>query len=151
MRANALGIAAPSNADFAGSAALWQAVRGVAQPDERVANNPLFLGDMIRWPVDLSWALFADRRSCFAGWDLARAYAALPGEQIDALDRLFKRVFGGTASLEEVRSLALGLGCRVVLVTPADGAWQRDPFAASGAFRLAAEKPGAWRIYRATE
>ncbi|HXZ02858.1 MAG TPA: hypothetical protein VEI03_22910 [Stellaceae bacterium] len=151
LRDNAVGIAAPSDAAFAGAPALWQAVREVAAPEERVANNPDFLGDLIRWPVNLSWALFADRRSCFASWDLAHAYAALPGAEIDALDRLFKRVFAGTASTEEVRSLATARGCRVIVVTPADGAWRNDPFAASGAFRLAAEKAQAWRIYRAAE
>ena len=149
VRDNALGIAAPSDRDFAGSAALWQAVRDVTAPAERVANNPLFLGDMIRWPVNLSWALFADRRSCFASWDLAHAYAALPGDEIDALDRLFKRVFAGAASTEEVRSLATRYGCRTIVVTPADGAWQRDPFASSGDYRLVGEKVEAWRIYRA--
>ena len=121
----------------------------MAAPDERVANNPTFLGDMVRWPVNISWALFADRRSCFAGWDLARPYVALPGHAIDALDRLFKRVFAGDASPEEVRSLASAYDCRVVLVTPADGAWEHDVFAASGAYRLVNEKADAWRIYRA--
>lgn len=148
---NVIGIAAPSDAAFAGTQALWQAVREVAAPEERVANNPALLGDLIRWPVNLSWALFADRRSCFASWDLAHAYAALPGTEIDALDRLFKRVFSGAASAEEVRSLATAQGCRVIVVTPADGVWRADSFAASGAFRLVAEKAQAWRIYRAAE
>jgi hypothetical protein len=149
LHENAVGIAAPSDAVFARTLALWQAVRDVAAPDERVANNPTFLGDMVRWPVNISWALFADRRSCFAGWDLARPYVALPGHAIDALDRLFKRVFAGDASPEEVRSLASAYDCRVVLVTPADGAWEHDVFAASGAYRLVNEKADAWRIYRA--
>ncbi|MGO8919055.1 MAG: hypothetical protein ACLQJR_24400 [Stellaceae bacterium] len=71
LRDNAVGISAPSDSEFASSTALWQAVREETAPAERVANNPLFLGDMIRWPVNLSWALFADRRSCFASWDPA--------------------------------------------------------------------------------
>jgi hypothetical protein len=37
----------------------------------------------------------------------------------------------------------------VVVVTPADGAWQRDPFAASGSWRLVETQPERWRIYRA--
>ena len=83
------------------------------------------------------------------GWDLARPYAALPGAAIDALDRLFKRVFAGEASTEELRALAERYDCRTIVLTPADGAWRRDGFAASGAWRLASEKPEAWRIYRA--
>lgn len=150
-RDNVVGIAAPSDAAFADTQALWQAVRDVTAPEERVANNPDFLGDLIRWPVNLSWALLADRRSCFASWDLAHAYAALPGTEIDALDRLMKRAFAGTASAEEVRSLATAHHCRVIVLTPADGAWQSDPFAASGEYRLVAEKAQAWRIYRAAE
>ena len=148
---NATGIAAPSDADFAGTVALWQAVRAASAPGERVANNPLFLGDLVRWPDNLSWALLSDRGSCFAGWDLAHAYAALPAPGVDALDRLFKRVFAGDASAEDAAALGRRLGCRLIVVTPTDGAWQRDVFAASGAYRLVAEKPQGWRIYRALD
>jgi len=145
------GIPAPSAAVFARSPELWQAVRRHTATDERVGNNPLFVGDMVRWPINISWALFADRRSCFAGWDLARAFVALPQARIDALEALFRRVFAGDGTPEETHELATRYACRVVVVTPEDGAWRRDPFALSGEYRLVEAKPDAWRIYRAVE
>jgi hypothetical protein len=151
MADNWAGIPAPSAALFARTSELWQAVRRHTASDERVANNPLFLADMVRWPVNISWALFADRRSCFAGWDLARAYVALPEVRIDGLEALFRRVFAGDGTPEETHELATRYACRVVVVTAEDGAWRRDPFAESVDYRLVEEKPGAWRIYRAVE
>ena len=75
---NAAGVPAASAAILAQTPELWAAVRRHTAPAERVANNPLFLADSVRWPVNISWALFADRRSCFAGWNLARAFVPLP-------------------------------------------------------------------------
>lgn len=151
IAANATGIRASSDAAFARSPELWAAVRRHAAPGDRVADNPLYLADMVRWPINISWALFADRRSCFANWDLARAFVALPMSQIDELEILFERVFAGNATPAEVRSLATSYDCRVIVVTPSDGAWSQDDFAAGGAYRLVEEKAGAWRIYVASD
>jgi len=150
---NWTGVPVPSAsaAFFARTPALWEAVRRHTASDERVGNNPLLLADMVRWPVNISWALFADRRSCFAGWDLARAYVALPEARIDALELLFRRVFAGDGTAEETHELATRYACRVVVVTAGDGAWRRDPFAESADYRLVEEKSNAWRIYRAVE
>ncbi len=38
--------------------------------------------------------------------------------------------------------------CDVAVITKQDGAWPRDPFAASGIYELVEEHPDAWRIYR---
>ena len=84
--------------DFAESPELWAAVRRHTAPDERVANNPLFLADSVRWPINISWALLADRRSCFAGWNLARAFVPLPEPRSTGSMRLFERVFAGDGS-----------------------------------------------------
>jgi hypothetical protein len=35
------------------------------------------------------------------------------------------------------------------VLTPQDGAWSRDPFAASALFTRVEEADGKWRIYRA--
>ena len=43
---------------------------------------------------------------------------------------------------------ALSYRCRVIVVTSRDGAWNSDPFAASGYFHLVEQKEGQWRIYR---
>ena len=49
----------------------------------------------------------------------------------------------------DVSELATRYGCRVIVVTASDGAWSRDPFAASALYRLVEERAGRWRIYRA--
>jgi len=150
-RDNAVGTPMPSAAAFARSQELWAAVRRHAAPDERVGNNPEFLRDSVRWPVNMSWALFAGRRSCYAGWELMRAYVALPQREIDRIDTLFKRVFAGEGTAEDVQALATRYDCRVVVVAPSDGAWSRDPFADGSYYRLVEQREGKWRIYRAIE
>jgi hypothetical protein len=133
---------------FAQTPDMWAAVRRYAGADERLANNPLFLSQMTLWPVDISWALLANRRSCYAGRELALVYASLPRPRLDAIDAKFIRVFAGNAEPGDVEDLATNYECRLVVLTSADGAWANDPFAAHQRYRLAEEKPGAWRIYR---
>jgi hypothetical protein len=145
---NAVGVPMPSAAALAETPEMWAAVRRHAAPDERVGNNPLFLDDSVRWPINISWALFADRRSCYAGWNLARAFVPLPQPEIDRLEALFDRVFAGHGTTEEVRDFATRYRCRVIVVTSRDGAWSSDPFAASRYFHLVEQKEGHWRIYR---
>ncbi|MBV8119065.1 MAG: hypothetical protein JO081_03890 [Alphaproteobacteria bacterium] len=147
-RDNVSGLPARSASVFAQAPALWAAVRRDTGPSERVANNPAFLADSVRWPVNISWALLADRRSCYAGWNLARAFAPLPEEKIDATDALFQRVFAGDGTRDDIRLLATDFDCHVVVLTPSDGAWLHDPFAASRYFRLVEEHAGKWRVYR---
>jgi hypothetical protein len=147
-RENAAGLPAASAPVFAAAPQLWAAVRRSTAADERVANNLLFLADTVRWPVNISWALLANRRSCYAGWNLARAFVPLPEPKIDRIDALFVRVFAGEGTADDIRRLATRFDCRVVVVTPSDGAWRHNPFADSPYFRLVDEKPESWRIYR---
>jgi hypothetical protein len=151
IRENAAGLPARSAAALAESPALWAAVRRHAAPNERVASNPRFVSDSVRWPVNISWALLADRRSCFAGWNLARAFVPLPGPDIDRINARFERVFAGKGAPDDTRDLAVRFSCRVAVVTPSDGAWRRDPFARSSCFRLVETEPDRWRIYRVVE
>lgn len=147
---NLYGVPRPeADAAFADTPALWAAVRRYAAPDERVANNPLFLAEMTGWPVNISWALLADRSSCFAGSELALAFAPVPTARREAINDRFVRVFAGDASDDDLAVMVERFGCRVAVVTPRDGAWERDPFAGSRRFGLADEAPGRWRIYRA--
>ena len=117
-----------------------------AGPTDRVASNPLFLNDLTSFPVNISWALLADLSSCYAGWETAQVYVDLPRAQVRALDDRFIRVFAGEGSAADIRALAVDDGCRVAVVTDADGAWRRDPFAASPFYQLA-ERADGWRIY----
>jgi hypothetical protein len=134
--------------NFAASQVMWEAVRRHSSREERVANNPGAYGGITVWPVNLSWALFAKRRSCFAGHELALAYAARPRAEIDDTALLFDRVFAGTASATEVHSLSSDFACHVILLTALDGAWTNDPFARDPAFHLVEQDPDHWRIYR---
>ncbi len=147
---NARGHASASAAALGEAPALWAAVRAHASADERVANNPLYLADATPWPVNISWALLANRRSCFAGRELALAYVALPDARREAINAQFIRVFSGQGSAADAGALADHYACRVVVITPADGAWTNDPFAANPSFRLVEFKPDRWKIYRAS-
>jgi hypothetical protein len=140
----------PDGKLFAQTPDMWAAVRRHAGADERIANNPLFLADMTSWPVDISWALLADRRSCYAGRELTLVYTLLPRRRQEEIDAQFIRVFAGTGTPGDVEDLATRYDCRLVVLTSSDSAWTHDPFAASPRYRLIDEKPGAWRIYRVT-
>jgi hypothetical protein len=147
---NARGEVSPDAAWFARAPAMWAAVRRHAPADARVANNPALFAAMTPWPVNISWALLADRRSCFAGNELAIAFAPLSRQRRGEISEQFRRVFAGEASADDLHALAETFGCDVVLVTARDGAWARDPFAGSPLFRLAETEPEAWRVYIAT-
>jgi hypothetical protein len=138
------------NADgriFAASPELWAAVRRYAPPTARVANNPLFLEDVTPWPVNMSWALFADRSSCFAGRELAIAFAPLSPDRREAINAQFIRVFDGKGTPDDIGDMARKYACDVVVVVPQDKAWDADPFASSTDYRLAESRAGQWRIY----
>jgi hypothetical protein len=141
----------PAGRAFAQTPELWAAVRRHAAANERVANNPLFLQELTPWPVNISWALLADRRSCYAGRELALVYTSLGPRRAEEIDAQLVRVFAGDGLPVDVQQLATRYGCRVIVVTASDGAWARDPFAASPLYRLVEEKAERWRIYRATD
>jgi hypothetical protein len=147
IRYNFTGDAAPDGPVFAQAPELWNAVRRYARPTDRVANNPLFLHDLTPWPVNLSWALLANRGSCFAGRELALAFAPLPASRREAINKQFIRVFAGEGTPEDVSELAKKYGCDVVVIVPQDKAWTNDPFASSPLYRLAENREGRWRIY----
>jgi hypothetical protein len=147
IHANWRGSAAADEAVFAQAPELWTAVRPHAPAGARVANNPLFLQDLTPWPANMSWALLADRSSCFAGRELAIPFAALSPERREAINDQFIRVFAGEARPGDVGELATTYDCDVVVVVPQDGAWVNDPFAASADYQLAESRDGRWRIY----
>jgi hypothetical protein len=144
---NFVGKKRPGGDVFVQSPELWAAVRRQAAPNVRVANNPLFLKDVTPWPINISWALLANRSSCFAGADLAVPFAPLTPERREAISAQFVRTFAGEAGADDVHDMATKYGCEVVVVTPQDKAWDSDPFAASPDYRLADSREGRWRIY----
>ena len=132
---------------FAAAPDLWAAVRRHAAPAARIANNPDFLADLTPWPVNISWALLANRSSCFAGREMAIAFAPLRRERRAQVDAEFLRVFDGHGTSNDVHDLATKYGCDVVVLVPQDKAWDHDPFAAGPDYRLAETREGRWRIY----
>ena len=148
LRENLVGKPAASGQAFAKAPALWDAVRRHLAPDERVGNDPHFLGDLTLWDVNISWSLLSNRRSCFASDPLVLAYTSLPDTRRQAIDRQFTRVFAGEGSADDIRELATRYNCRLIVMTAQDKGWPRDPFAASAFYSLVEEKPSEWRIYR---
>ena len=148
MIENAGGRPSASAQAFARSPALWAAVRRRSAPNDRIANNPAAFADVTRWPANISWALLADRRSCYAGWEFARPFAPLSKTGADELDRSFRSVFAGTVSADAAKRLFAEHDCRLIVVTPADGAWEAASFLDDPAFQRVDDAPGAWRIFR---
>jgi hypothetical protein len=149
LRDNASGHMQPDAASFAQAPSMWAAVRRHSLPDERVGNNPLALGAATPWPVNIGWALLANRRSCYAGREFAFVFTGLPAARRAEIDAQFVRVFAGEGSPDDLRDLAMRYGCRVIALAAADGAWTNDPFAASPFFRVVESAPGRWKVYRA--
>jgi hypothetical protein len=147
LRYYAVGTPDPAGQAFAATPEMWAAVRKYAGPADRVANNPMFLESMTPWPGNLSWALLSNRRSCYAGYDLALPFIPLPRARLRAIDAQFTRVFSGDGWPDDLRELATKYGCKVVVVTALDGAWTRDPFATSEHWRLVESSTQGWRIY----
>ena len=147
IRDNIVGEHSPDGKVFAQTPELWAALRRHVAPAARVANNPLFLKDLTTWPGNLSWALLANRSSCFAGRELALAFAPLPPDRRETISALFLRVFDGVGTPEDVRDMAAKYGCDAAVLVPQDKAWAKDPFAASPDYRLAESRDGHWRIY----
>jgi hypothetical protein len=148
---NAVGFPNPAAQAFAATPEMWAAVRRHAKAEERIGNNPMFMHEMTPWPVNISWALMANRRSCYASHDLALPYVPLSRARLRSVDALFLRVFAGEGEPEDVDALATRYGCRIVVVTARDGAWTRDPFAASPHYRLVETSDRGWRIYAIRE
>jgi hypothetical protein len=151
IRSNVAGTAVPDGAVFAQAPELWIAVRKYAPPTARVANNPLFLQDLTPWPANMSWALLANRSSCFAGRELTLALAPLSEKLRETINAQFIRVFAGEGTAGDVSDMAKKYACAVVVVVPQDKAWTNDPFAASPDYRLAENRDGRWRIYTAVK
>lgn len=135
---------------FANSAGMWEVVRKHSGIDERIANNPLFLSEVTRWPINLSWALLSNRRSCYAGPAFG-PFAPRTKRPRDEIDAQFERVFSGRPKADDLDQLARQYNCSVAVITSQDGAWSNDPFAASPLYRLVETEAGAWRIYRRRE
>jgi hypothetical protein len=145
---NIVGRLSADGGRFRDAPALWTAVRRHTAPDERIASNPRLTSNLTPWPVNLSWALLANRRSCFAGDELALAFTALSPQARERASELFDRIFDNAGSDDDIKSLVKDFDCKVAVFTPQDGAWSRDPLASSGLFTRVEEAAGRWRIYR---
>jgi hypothetical protein len=133
---------------FEASVAMWRAVRRHSGPLDRVANNPYYLADMTTWPINISWALLSNRRSCYANKDMVLAFVPGLQNRAEDYDALFKRVFAGTPQQGDVGELATTLRCDIFVVTASDSAWRNDPFLRESSLELVDSDSANWRIYR---
>jgi hypothetical protein len=133
---------------FLDSVQMWAAVQKHSAAGERVANNPDFLADITPWPINISWALLANRRSCYAGPDFALPFAPVTRDRRAEIEAEFTRLFSGKLSRSDVDQMAADFDCSLVVVTPEDGAWTTGPLASDSPYNLVESKPDAWRIYR---
>ena len=101
---------------------------------------------MTPWPVNISWALLANRSSCFAGRELALAFAPLTAARRDALGDQFARVFGGQGTLEteDLHDMATKYGCDVVVVVPTGQNLGRRPVRNQP--RLSSRRGARWAV-----
>jgi hypothetical protein len=144
---NAFPKQTPSAKEFETSFALWDRVRKYASPLDRIVNNPDYLKDMTPWPVNISWALMSHRRSCYAGSDLVLPFSGLNAEQRKNTEAVFTRLFNGTADPDDVRALGTRYQCKLVIFTPRDSSWLRDPLQNSATYEIV-EATTDLKIYR---
>ena len=140
----AAGVRPGAPQDFAAAAPLWPAIRRHTDPTDRIATNPLLARTATFWPVNIGWALFADRASCYAGRESVIAYGNLSRSQLDRIDARFGRVFAGHASADDLFAMSRDDDCDVIAVTPADGAWESG----FGPGYEMVEQSGSWKVYR---
>ena len=133
--------------DLSAAVTLWRAVQTETGPDDRVLNNPAYLAGATPWPVNISWALLANRRSCYASEELVLALAPMPTERRKEIAETIARVFSGATSADDIARIAVEYRCNVIVVTPDDNLWWNDVLPGSPAFRLLDAQSG-WRIYR---
>jgi hypothetical protein len=133
---------------FLDSMQMWDAVQRHSAAGERVANNPNFLADITPWPINISWALLANRRSCYAGPDFALPFAPVTRDRRAEIDAQFTLLFSGKLGRSDVDQMATEFDCSIVAVTPEDGAWTTGPLASDSPYDLLESKLDAWRIYR---
>ena len=138
--------ASPLAEEFEKSAAMWADVRRLSGRDDRVANNPDFLQAVTPWPVNASWALLSDRRSCYANDDLVTPFSSFNAAKRQRAKELFSRLFAGDVTAEDVRSIKDDFHCRLIVTTPEDGLWKYDVLETD--YDLVETTP-SWKIYRA--
>lgn len=138
---------AESGPAFARSAGMWAAVRRASGPADRVANNPDYLQEVFPWPINPSWAFWADRRSCYANEDLVGPFSSFTDTKRKAANDLFTRLFAAQASAPDITEIKSTFDCRLVVVTPQDGLWKDDRSLITGGYGLVDSSPD-WRIYR---
>jgi len=125
----------------------WELVRQFAGPSELVQCNPEGIRGFKPFPVNLSWAMFADRRTACADRQYGAISAILRGEDFpQSFDRIVN-VFSAAPNPETVRFVARQLGVKILVVSRMDGAWDSNAIASTGLYQLVHEEPDAFKIY----
>ena len=103
-------------------------MRRYAGPNDRVADNPLYLDDITGYPVNLSWAFLLQSSILLFGVGDGARLCGFAG------DRGSRRwTISSSACLrarpppDDLRQMAQDYGCKVVVVTDSDGALDPGP------------------------
>jgi hypothetical protein len=115
----------------------WQVVREHAGPSELVQANPRgAFSELTPWPINISAALFSDRRSAILDpvWGWIYAHRAEPRARQVTIN-LVGQVFSANPSAESVAALRDLLHVKVLLLDPADPVWPGTAIAATGRYR----------------
>lgn len=126
----------------------YAVVRAHTPRDQRMLSNPYGFAELLPWPINIDYLLFADRDSVFAHPNWVVTYC--PGAtrtELATLHRLARNAFAAPRP-EELRALRDRFGVRTLLVRSQDASFGSKVYEASGAYRLVHQDP-EFAVYRA--
>jgi hypothetical protein len=138
-------------ARFLVQARAWDLVRRHASRDELVQSNPYAFTRLSPFPVNLSFTLFADRRSVYAHPNLIHTYShGMGSELLRGLHLIVMNAFSEQPNPNLLKLLRDGLHVKALLVDRKDPVWRGDGLERSKVYaRVHAEE--FFRVYVATK
>jgi hypothetical protein len=137
-------------ARFLVQARAWEIVRRHAGPDELVQSNPYAFTRLCPFPVNLSFTLFADRRSVYAHPNLIHTYShGMADELLRGMHLIVMNAFAKAPNSNLLKLLRDELHVKALLVDRKDPVWNGDGLERSNVYaRVHAEAD--FRVYVAT-
>jgi hypothetical protein len=137
-------------ARFLVQARAWEIVRRHAGPDELVQSNPYAFTRLCPYPVNLSFTLFADRRSVYAHPNLIHTYSHGMGDELlRGMHLIVMNAFAEAPNPNLLKLLRDELHVKALLVDRKDPVWNGDGLERSNVYaRVHAEDD--FRVYVAT-
>lgn len=134
--------------DFLAQRDAFAMLRKYTRPTARILSNPHGFQDIVPWPINLDFLLFADRDSAYAHPAWVATYC--PGAQRMAvpIDAIVTRVFAGAPGPEALAFLRQELGVDALLVQREDPVFG-DPALSRGGYFERVHREERFEIYRA--